>query len=188
MTQLSTGTEERTAHAAATRSTLEDKPRHRGRRFFGNTNFHAPPQSDSIPEQSSPATAPDGDMWDEGRVAARAGNHERAITCFVQEAESRSREGSHGRAAIAFRTAAEQARLQGMAEQCDQLLECAAAAYTNAAERNVLTPDATHQAWISAAKCFLQLQQLDRAGWCIEQARAVPDHSRSLDESAKTAS
>jgi hypothetical protein len=187
MTQLSTGTEDRTVHAAATRSTLEDKKHHRGRRFFGNTDLHAA-RPESIPEQASPAVAPDADLWDEGRVAARAGNHERAIACFVEEAEARSMQGSHGRAAIAFRTAAEEARLQGMAEQCDQLLERAAAAYTSAAERSVLAQDATHQAWISAAKCFLQLQQLDRAAWCIEQARMVSGHTRALDEGAMTPS
>jgi tetratricopeptide (TPR) repeat protein len=121
-------------------------------------------------------------MWDEGRLAARSGNHERAVTCLVREAEARTAEGSHGRAAIAFRTAAEQARLQGLVEQGEQLLGRAAAAYTHAAARNELTPDTAQQAWISAAKCFLQLQQLDRAASCIEEARrVVADTNPHLD-------
>jgi hypothetical protein len=60
------------------------------------------------------------------------------VARFVREAEARSRQGSHGRAAIAFRTLAEQARLQGLAEQCDQLLGRAAAAYTHAAGEGLL--------------------------------------------------
>jgi len=136
----------------------------------------------------SPRLPPrDADLWDEGRVAARAGNHEKAIACFVEEADLRTMQGSHGRAAIAFRAAAEEARVQGMALRSDQLLEQAAASYTNAAESSGLTPDATQQAWVSAAKCFLQLQQLDRTAWCIEQARAAGPN-RVIDESAKTLS
>ncbi|WP_307073630.1 hypothetical protein [Arthrobacter pascens] len=124
-------------------------------------------------EQSVPMASAEADMWEEGRAAARSGNHERAMTCFVREAEERTAQGSHGRAAIAFRTAAEQARMQGLAEQSEQLLYRAAAAYTHAAERHELSPGAAHQAWISAAKCFLQLQELDRTAWCIEAARRV---------------
>src|SRR5687767_9521035 len=112
MTQLSTGTEDRTAHTAAVEPTTPDKLRRPGRRLFGNGDSHAP-QPNVVPEQSVSAVNPEADLWDEGRAAARAGNHERAVTCFVREAEARSRQGSHGRAAIAFRTAAEQARLQG---------------------------------------------------------------------------
>ncbi|WP_395398451.1 hypothetical protein ACHMXB_11485 [Arthrobacter sp. UC242_113] len=112
-------------------------------------------------------------MWDEGRLAACSGDHEKAITCLLREAEARTAEGSHGRAAIAFRTAAEQAQLQGRTEQAEQLLDCAAVAYTHAAERNQLNPGTAQQAWISAAKCFLQLRQLDRAAACIEEARRV---------------
>lgn len=186
MTQLSTGTEDLTAHPAAKGSTSVEKPRHPGRRLFGSRDPHAP-QPNPLPEQGTPVVAPEADLWDEGRTAARSGNHERAATCFVREAEARSRQGSHGRAAIAYRMAAEQARLQGLAEQCEQLLARAAAAYTHAAERKGLSLDAIHQAWISAAKCFLQLQQLDRAAWCIEQARTAAGHTRTLDESAKTA-
>jgi hypothetical protein len=180
MTQLSIETEDRTAQPPV----LEDKPRPRSRRLFGNSNFHAA-EADSAPE---PQVAPrDADLWDEGRVAARAGNHEKAIACFVEEADLRTMQGSHGRAAIAFRAAAEEARLQGMALRCDQLLEQAAASYTNAAQSSGLAQDATQQAWVLAAKCFLQLQQLDRAAWCIEQARTA-DPSRVIDESAKTPS
>ncbi|WP_146069161.1 hypothetical protein [Arthrobacter sp. ZGTC412] len=185
MTQLTTGTEDRTVHTAAAEFTSADKPRHPGRRLFGKGEPHAP-QPYAVVEQSDLIDNREADLWDEGRAAARAGNHERAVTCFVEEAEARSRQGSHGRAAIAFRTAAEEARLQGMASQRDQLLERAAASYTDAAERNGLAQDATHQAWISAAKCFLQLQQLDQAAWCIEQARTVTDPSSSVDESVKT--
>lgn len=185
MTQLSTGTENRTVGTAAAGSTHVEKPRHPGRRLFGKTDPHAP-QPMVVPEQN-PVVAAESDLWDEGRTAARSGNHERAMECFLSEAEARSKQGSHGRAAIAFRTAAEQARIQGLAEQRDQLLGRAAAAYTQAAERNGLTQEATHQAWISAAKCFLQLQQLDRASWCIERAGAVTGSARSVGETAKAA-
>jgi hypothetical protein len=76
--------------------------------------------------------------------------------------------------------------LQGLAEQSDQLLASAAEAYAHAAQRNTLTPQAMHQAWVSAAKCFLQLQQLDRASWCIEQARKAAERPLSAGESVKT--
>ncbi|WP_066293585.1 hypothetical protein [Arthrobacter sp. B6] len=164
-----------------------DKPRHPGRRPFGNGD-NPVPLPDLVPEQSVPVTSPEADMWEEGRAAARSGIHEKAMACFVREAEARTAQGSHGRAAIAFRTAAEQARLQGLAEQGEELLYNAAASYTHAAERNELSPGAAHQAWISAAKCFLQLQELDQAALCIEAARRVVDQSRPKVEIPQTAS
>ncbi|UZX04262.1 hypothetical protein F8G81_17845 [Arthrobacter sp. CDRTa11] len=195
MTQLSTGTDGRTAHAAALRPTTVEKPRHPGRGLFGKGNGSAAALPGLIDEQSGPAVSPeipgispDADMWEEGRAAARSGTHERAMACFVREAEARTLQGSHGRAAIAFRTAAEQARLQGLAEQCEDLLYRAAAAYNHAAERDELSPGAAHQALISAAKCFLQLQELDQAARCIEAARHVADQTHVKVESAQTAS
>lgn len=105
MTQLSTGTEDRTGDTAAARSTSVDKSRHPGRRLFGNSGPHAP-QPTVVPEQSAPVATPEADMWDEGRAAARSGNRERATARFVREAEARSRQGSHGRAAAAYTHAA----------------------------------------------------------------------------------
>ncbi|WP_457963256.1 hypothetical protein M1E17_17655 [Arthrobacter sp. D1-29] len=194
MTQVSTGTEDRKAHTAAARSTFLDKPRRPGHGPSGNGERPGA-RPDLAHEQSVPAVSPevpgvspDADMWEEGRAAARSGTHERAMACFLREAEARTMQGSYGRAAIAFRTAAEQARLQGLAEQCEDLLYRAAAAYNHAAERDELSPGAAHQAWISAAKCFLQLQELDQAARCIEAARHVADQSQAKAESAQTAS
>jgi tetratricopeptide (TPR) repeat protein len=110
------------------------------------------------------------------------------MACFILEAEARTAQGSHGRAAIAFRAAAEQARLQGLAEQCEQLLDRAATAYTHAAKRGELSLGAAHQAWVSAAKCFLQLQELDQAARCIEEARHVADQARGNVQSGNVQS
>lgn len=185
MTQLSTEAEDGRGGTVAARSSSADKHRYSSRRA-SRTGDKPAPQPDTVLEPDDLGFSPGADMWDEGRTAARSGNHERAIACFVREAEARSRQSSHGRAAIAFRTAAEQARLQGLAEHGDQLLAQAAASYIQAAKRSGLTADATNQAWISAAKCFLQLQQLDRAAWCIEQARKV-DPTRRYDASVTAA-
>jgi hypothetical protein len=181
MTQLSTEAKDRKAHDREAQTTLANEQR-RGRRGLLAGRSTPAGQSGSTQESGIPSEeqASEPDLWDEGRAAARAGNHEKAIACFVREAEVRTRQGSHGRAAIAFRTAAEEARLQGQTEHCNQLLGWAATAYTHAAERSGLAPAAAHQAWISAAKCFLQLQQLDRATWCIDQARQLADNGQRL--------
>lgn len=186
MTQLSTGKGDRTGRLAAA-GTTADKPRHPGGSLSTKSNPHAP-QPMALPEQGVPVVPADADLWDEGRAAALAGNHERATAYFVREAENRSSQGNYGRAAIAFRTAAELARMQGLAEQHDLLLTRAAGAYVQAAERNGLTAEAIQQAWISAAKCFLQLQQLDRAVRCIEQARTRTRPASGPDESTKAPS
>lgn len=187
MTQLSTETEEPRAHAGATNPSSVHEVRRRGRRLFPRNDLPAAqPKTELGP--SAARISQGEDLWDEGRMAARSGNHEKAINCFVTEAEARAAEGSHGRAAIAFRTAAEQARSQGLAEQGDQLLSRAAIAYTQAAGSTGMTPVASHQAWISAAKCFLQLQQLDRATSCIEEARRVATGALRNLEPARTGS
>lgn len=128
------------------------------------------------------------ELWDEGRSAARAADHARALVCFVLEAQRRTAQGSHGRAAIAYRAAAGQARLQGDPDAADDLLDRAAAAYTDAAERSDLPPRAARQAWVSAAKCALQLSQLDRAAECIERARRIVDGGRRERTPEQTAS
>lgn len=187
MTQLSTETEEPRAHAGVTNPASAHEVRRRGLRLFPRNEIPATqPKSDPAP--SAALVSQGEDLWDEGRLAARSGNHEKAISCFVTEAEARAAEGSHGRAAIAFRTAAEQARSQGLAEQGDQLLSRAAVAYTQAADSTGMTPVAAHQAWISAAKCFLQLQQLERATSCIEEARRVATGALRHLEPARTGS
>ncbi len=187
MTELSTETDDRTASALATRSPSAVKTHH-PRRFLPGHGAVPAARPNPEPAQSVPLISQGEDLWDEGRLAARSGNYERAIACFVREAEARSEEGSHGRAAIAFRTAAEQARSQGLAEQGDQLLNRAATAYTHVATGNGLAPVTAHQAWISAAKCFLQLQPLDRAASCIEEARRVAAGALGSPEPARTAS
>ncbi len=161
----------------------QERGRHPGRpsarEFAVRANF--------VSEESSPLDV-GPETWDEGRSAARAGDHDRAHACFVREAQQRTTEGSHGRAAIALRAAADQARLQGDPEEADRLLVRAATAYTQAARSADLPPQVSRQAWVSAAKCFLQVQQLDQAAWCIEQARGgaeverrghVPTHAAS---------
>ena len=179
--QLSTETEDLKAHTGATKPPSVNEVHRPGRRLFARNNLPAL-RPNSEPDPSVSLVSQEEDLWDEARLAARSGNHERAIACFVSEAEARSTEGSHGRAAIAFRAAAEQARLQGQTEPGDQLLNRAATAYTHAAADAGLAPVTAHQAWISAAKCFLQLQQLDRAASCIEEARRVAAGAlRSLD-------
>ncbi|MDR6413412.1 hypothetical protein [Pseudarthrobacter sulfonivorans] len=187
MTQLSTETEDLKAHTAVTRAPSVNEVRRPGRRLSARHDL--PPVRPNA--GSNPGVSPISqgeDLWDEGRLAARSGNHEKAITCFVREAEARTAEGSHGRAAIAFRTAAEEARTQGQAELGDQLLDRAASAYTEAAGRTGLAPGTAHQAWISAAKCFLQLQQLDRAASCIEEARRVAAGTHRRLDPARSAS
>ena len=41
----------------------------------------------------APASAADADPWDEGRAAARAGDHARALELFSREARRRTTEG-----------------------------------------------------------------------------------------------
>lgn len=192
MTQLSTGTEGPKAHTAAAGPTSLDKPHRPGRTPSGNVpsgeDVRTAAQQDPAAEPGVPEINPATDMWEEGRAAARSGAHERALTCYLREAEARTAQGSHGRAAIAFRTAAEEARLQGLAEQGEEMLYRAAAAYMHAAERDELSVGAAHQAWISAAKCFLQLQELERAASCIEAARGIADRNHRKAESVPTAS
>lgn len=189
MRQLSTEIEDRkTATVGArTPSVTVSQSRHLSRGPSRDGDSPAVQPTPTHDESTSMlSSAPD--LWEEGRVAARSGDHDTAIICLVREAESRTEEGSHGRAAIAFLTAAEQARLRGLAEQRDQLLHRAAAAYTHAAERTGLAPGAAHQAWISAAKCFLQLQQLDGAARCIEQGRRVAQDLHGRAQRVQTAS
>ena len=131
-----------------------------------------------VHDPGPPPAGRHAELWDEGRSAARAGDHDRALACFVHEAQRRTAQSSHGRAAIAHRVAAGQARLLGDPDLADELLGRAAAAYAAAARRSDLPPHAARQAWVSAAKCALQLSQLDRAAECIEQARRVTDGGR----------
>jgi tetratricopeptide (TPR) repeat protein len=183
MSQLSvrTGIEEAEAPGPATRFRERERHpvRHPARGFAVRANF--------VSEESPPLDV-GPETWDEGRSAARAGDHDRARACFTREAQERTAEGSHGRAAIALRAAAEQARLQGDPEEADRLLARAAAAYTQAAENAGLPPHLTRQAWVSAAKCFLQVQQLDQAAWCIEQARSGAEVERRGHVPTPTAS
>ena len=124
--------------------------------------------------QASPdAVEPSGgaDPWEEGRVAARAGDHARALDLYTREAEQRGTQGRHGRAAIAFRMASEQARLVGEASLARTLLVSAADAYAAAAERDDLPAAGRRRALVAATTCYLSVEDLDQAARCIQAAR-----------------
>lgn len=113
--------------------------------------------------------------WDEGTAAARSGDHERAVTHFRREAESRSAEGSHGRAAIAYRSAAVQAQnTAGGAAVRHQMMQEAAAAYAAVAHDDALPEAVTNEALRTAAMCYLQIGQLEAASHCIGEALGEP--------------
>jgi hypothetical protein len=69
MTQRSTGTEDGAGDTVAAGSTSVGRPRHPGRRLFGNSGPQAP-QPTLVPEQGAPVVTPDARQRRYGRAAA----------------------------------------------------------------------------------------------------------------------
>ena len=119
-----------------------------------------------------PALRSTADRWELGSSAAREGNHAAALELFEAEAREAEAENVHQRAAIAYRSASREAGWIGRRDYANKLLRLAGKHYLFVAEDVHITARGKVQAFVTAAKCFLQAGNLSLAESCIARARS----------------
>jgi hypothetical protein len=112
------------------------------------------------------------DRWELGASAAREGNHALALELFEEEAKEAEQLGVSQRAAIAYRSASREAGLVGRRDYANMLLRLAGKHYLLVAEESRTSARGKVQAFVAAAKCFLQAGNLPLAESCIARARS----------------
>jgi hypothetical protein len=110
------------------------------------------------------------DRWELGASAAREGDHALALELFEQEAHEAEANELPQRAAIAYRSASRAAGLIGRRDYANKLLRLAGKHYLFVAEYPQTSMRAKVQAFVAAAKCFLQAGNLNLAASCIARA------------------
>lgn len=112
------------------------------------------------------------DRWELGASAAREGNHALALELFEEEAKEAEQNQVSQRAAIAYRSASREAGLVGRRDYANMLLRLAGKHYLLVAEEPRTSARGKVQAFVAAAKCFLQAGNLPLAESCIARARS----------------
>lgn len=112
------------------------------------------------------------DRWELGASAAREGNHALALELFEEEAKEAEQNQISQRAAIAYRSASREAGLVGRRDYANMLLRLAGKHYLLVAEAPRTSARGKVQAFVAAAKCFLQAGNLPLAESCIARARS----------------
>ena len=112
------------------------------------------------------------DRWELGASAAREGNHALALELFEEEAREAEQRQVSQRAAIAYRSASREAGLIGRRDYANMLLRLAGKHYLLVAEEARTSARGKVQAFVAAAKCFLQAGNLPLAESCIARARS----------------
>lgn len=112
------------------------------------------------------------DRWELGASAAREGDHAVALQLFEEEAKEAEEHSLSQRAAIAYRSASREAGLIGRRDYANMLLRLAGKHYLHVAEDAHTSARGKVQAFVTAAKCFLQAGNLPLAESCIARARS----------------
>lgn len=122
-----------------------------------------------------------GDTWEQGISAAREGDHAQALELFENEAAYAAESQLHQRAAIAYRSASREADRLGREDHANKLLRLSGKHYLFVAESPHTPSRSVVQAFVTAAKCFLQAGNLPLAQASITRALAT---SETLSEIA----
>lgn len=121
---------------------------------------------------AGPGAGPPGDRFAEGMALYAAGQYGAAEARFLEEA--RSEEGRHPqRAAIAYRQAALAAARLGNADHFDHWMRLAGREYLKASEDPDAPARQVRESALLAARCFLEVENLDLSTKSLSRAQAV---------------
>ncbi|MGH9207557.1 MAG: hypothetical protein ACRD1G_13555, partial [Acidimicrobiales bacterium] len=116
-----------------------------------------------------------GALWDRGVAASREGSSAEALELFETEADNAAAQSQNQRAAIAYRSASREAMIVGRRDHANKLLRLSGKHYLMVAESPETAVRAVVQAFVAAAKCFLQAGNLPLAGASITRALATSE-------------